>query len=1316
MAEKHPSDPHYRAALERTVPSASFTAEATHRELEATLHDLDREITPDRFLHKTIRDSEAAEATDTETSVDSFGDTTGLPEELRIADEQPERRFEVIGQIGHGATSRVYAVRDLGLDRTIALKLFRQARKNKEENRERFVYEARVTAHLEHPNIMPIHDIGVSDSRRVYFTMKNVNGMSVGHAIRAQREGGTVPEAFRTIEDKIRTVLKVCDGLAFAHSRGFIHQDIKPDNIMLGEFGEVLLLDWGCALSQGETSGRKPAGAYGTPAYMSPEQARREGVDQRSDIYCLCATLFHMLTLRHPTWADDPETFWEKKRAGVVDEVTEEEQRHVPASLLDFVRKGMTPDPADRYQSVVELREGLLEYQAHAESIALAESAVRSLAQSASPDYHLFANVTARLEQALEMWPGNDTASTALQQTRRAHAAAALDRGDTELAADIVGHEDTFADLRQRIDRARASALLRRRRSRRAWYAAAVLAALVIAAAAYFGYDYYQRFGKWQQVYHRDFTDGDTTVDDLAFSLYDLTDDENPILPTASGLRLTKSTIMWLRNVRERGDVRVEVVARWPETVDGLEILLASRRENPDRFYWVPTGYACQFGGWDGTTNVISRNDRPRQLGTATSVASELEPRRTYRLWFQRVGDRVGIFVEGRCVLETVEALPMTGDSLDRIAIRAWDDVDLQSVTVWRMGSAAKPHALVVGDALVRRNDLEGAVEEYLRVAGDLRETPVEIRGLLKAYLVAAKLNSDSIVDRQAIRSGLEDVAGGSATWATVMETDALALWEQDRPKEAFVLAAEVLDRFPDSRIALRMLDTRPNPFPSENAAPLLELLGRTQRVASLTLNDMGIEDLSPLRGMRLRRLDCVRNRITSLEPLRGMPLSQLLAQQNRIADLEPLRGMPLEQLSVAYSKVVSLEPLRGMPLVYLAIGANQVADLSPLNGMPLEFLSCHHNELTTLNGIEGLPLTRLEVEQNSITSLEPVRGMPLRELRMDRNQITDLSPLRGMPLERLGCEANGITDISVLADLPLKELYLGYNNIGSLSALHGLKLRILNAGNCGLGDVEPLRGMPLQFLDAGTNNIASLEPLAGAPLRELKINRNPISSLAPLRGMRLGSISLMDCMVRDLRPLAGMPLTWVSALGSPLADLAPFEESPPDQFEFDTVRRGRAYVDRILAAWELNGDSTVAHETRVLRAAREQDWNELLSLATPFQGHRYLFVPVFLAWEKGRELARKAGGHLVTVGSAEENAFVYALLPPRRGVWLGMQRSIEQIAWTTGEPVTFTGFFSENPPDTLCPSYMVPIDTPEQCWYDADRPELCSVVIEWDG
>jgi hypothetical protein len=193
MPKEPPPDRRLDYALERTVPAEDFSADGLRREIERTCQDDTPGVTPQSFLIRTETDETPA-PTDETTGFGGFGDTTGMPAKLIADRDRAGPRFRVVDEIGSGGTSRVYAVRDRSLNRTVALKLLRAARAAKPGIEQRFIHEARITAMLEHPNVMPVHDIGTTDNGRIYFTMKNITGVSLGDAIRAERDGSQPPE------------------------------------------------------------------------------------------------------------------------------------------------------------------------------------------------------------------------------------------------------------------------------------------------------------------------------------------------------------------------------------------------------------------------------------------------------------------------------------------------------------------------------------------------------------------------------------------------------------------------------------------------------------------------------------------------------------------------------------------------------------------------------------------------------------------------------------------------------------------------------------------------------------------------------------------------------------------------------------------------------------------------------------------------------------------------------------------------------------------------------------------------------------------
>lgn len=237
-----------------------------------------------------------------------------------------------------------------------------------------FVREACIMAQLAHPSIVPVHDIGVDARGDLYFTMKTVRGQTLHQRIRAT-EG---PLQRDQLFDIIEVVSRVCDALSFAHQHGVVHCDIKPENIMLGDFGEVYLLDWGMAriLSETQMQSARPTspmtneGALvtdgllmGTPSFMAPEQARaeRSAVDARTDVYAVGALLYFALTRQPPHRASTPSERLRLAREQVPN-TPRSIDPSIPAHLEEIILRAMDPLPARRFQSSATLKLALQDF------------------------------------------------------------------------------------------------------------------------------------------------------------------------------------------------------------------------------------------------------------------------------------------------------------------------------------------------------------------------------------------------------------------------------------------------------------------------------------------------------------------------------------------------------------------------------------------------------------------------------------------------------------------------------------------------------------------------------------------------------------------------------------------------------------------------------------------------------------------------------------------------------------------------------------------------------------------------------------------
>jgi serine/threonine-protein kinase len=269
---------------------------------------------------------------------------TGALQEMDLVREALASEYEIIEELGRGGMAMVYRARDRHLEREVAIKVLPFSLAFDAEFVERFQREARTAAQLEHPNIIPIYRVGRS-GRVIYFIMKFLRGGSLSTVL-AERRKLTPPE--------IRRLLVETGGaLGYAAQRGIVHRDIKPDNFMFDEFGQCVLTDFGIAKA---ASGQRLTGtgmSIGTPHYMSPEQARAQAIDGRSDIYSLGVVAYQSLTGTVPYDGEDSFSIGYKhitEPVPVPQLITADERR-----LFEVIKRMLMKDPADRFQSCEEL-------------------------------------------------------------------------------------------------------------------------------------------------------------------------------------------------------------------------------------------------------------------------------------------------------------------------------------------------------------------------------------------------------------------------------------------------------------------------------------------------------------------------------------------------------------------------------------------------------------------------------------------------------------------------------------------------------------------------------------------------------------------------------------------------------------------------------------------------------------------------------------------------------------------------------------------------------------------------------------------------
>jgi serine/threonine protein kinase/class 3 adenylate cyclase len=368
----------------------------------------------------------------------------------------------------------------------------------------------------------------------------------------------------------------------------------------------------------------------------------------------------------------------------------------------------------------------------------------------------------------------------------------------------------------------------------------------------------------------------------------------------------------------------------------------------------------------------------------------------------------------------------------------------------------------------------------------------------------------------------------------------------------------------------------------------------------------------------------------------------------------------------------------RAPELAGLDINSFQITNLDPLNSIrSLRGLDCSRNQLTSLDSLKNMiQLRALYCGQNYVSTLEPLNALSLIELYCNNNRIETLEPLRPMHL--------------------LERLYCGSNQIKSLS---------------------PLKGKPLYALDCSFNKITSLDAIADLhALEELYCASNQIRSLEPLRHSR--NLHYLDCRsnaIESLEPLKDLELYSLDCSGNRILTLDPYIDSknPPAEFIFDCDTLPDAQLERAQSAWSAKGLNFDASYCELLLALRQNDLQKAKTLASDYGGHRYLFVRNRLSAGDARQFCAKLGGHLVTITSESENAFLRQIVPTGISCRIGLVVVNGKPQWVTGESAEknfvppITDFRSSDRIVTWKNGSWLPLPSKE------DKP--MAFIVEWD-
>lgn len=351
--------------------------------------------------------------------------------EGELSNDEHKPRFSCNKEIARGGMGVIFEGYQNNLQREIAIKKLIKTFKDKQDKKDMFLSESMTTAYLDHPNIVPVYDLEQQNDE-IHLAMKLIKGVSWSQDLRKYE-----------LEKNLQILLQVCNAVAFAHSKGIIHCDLKPENVMIGQFGEITVMDWGVSVSMEKSSvapyRQEITTPMGTPVYFSPELANGQGskIGPWTDVYLLGAILCEILTGHPPHQAQTVFMTFCSAAEGRIPKFPDT----APQKLIDICCKALNPAKYKRYPSVLSFQRDIEDYLQHSKSILLSEQAQKNIENCKISDanaYDIFTEAYFDFRQALKLWNKNLAAQKGKEQACLQHAKAAMHREEFNLAETLL--------------------------------------------------------------------------------------------------------------------------------------------------------------------------------------------------------------------------------------------------------------------------------------------------------------------------------------------------------------------------------------------------------------------------------------------------------------------------------------------------------------------------------------------------------------------------------------------------------------------------------------------------------------------------------------------------------------------------------------------------------------------------------------------------------------------------------------------------------------------------------------------------------------
>lgn len=856
--------------------------------------------------------------------------------------EHPD--FRVKEHLASGGMGAVLEVEEATTLRPVALKVMHPNAMQSDEAQRRFMLEAQVMARLEHPNIVPMHVLKRDAEGKPFYTMKKVVGRDLQQIISAIRKGN-----LRTAEDfplarLLQIFQKICDAIGYAHSKGVVHRDLKPANVMVGEFGEVLVMDWGLAkiigqdedepsiaestditteLSESQLAnsdlldvgaGLTMDGALmGTPQFMAPEQAegRVNEIDGRTDVWALGGILYAILTLHPPITGKSLEELLSKVRTGEIAPPTVFNSSRaaakqvrvdpnfkllhcpslkIPAALSAIVKQAMQVEPDHRYPTAEDLREDVEAWQNGYATAAERAGMFKELALLLWR--HKLAAIGACLIIALAVGFGLRVRDSQLQTENalvELRSAIPLFIADID---DLIAAED-YEAAHERLDQC-----IKMIPDRSSFY---VKKGQLHQSSLMFD-EALEQFNKALEIA----PDDDAAMDELTFTR-----------------RLAKSSDLTMKELNE----------------------LSEHLVTGDRF--------TELGMVSSAVERI-RSQRQRELeDLRRKIINDGSLRESdFRL---TSGTGFGLHIE-RGNIRTLEFLK--GMPLRTLVVQTTNALDLKPLQGMPL-------------EILRFNS--PAITDYSPLEGMKLKDFQSWNSRARDFGVLAGMPLESVAMGGCNLTSIEFLKECPLQYVHLSGNPALADFSP--------LAGKKIGELWIASTAVTNLD-----------------FVRDMPLKALNLDNTAVADLTPAKGAPLQRLFLNATRVTDLSPLAGAPLTELWGG-GKLTSLNGLQGAPLTKLRLGGKQIFDLSPLRDSKMVDVGMGGTSIRDLRPLAGQPIQQLDLAGTQVTDLRPLAGMPIRSLQLHNNPY--LSKLNGLEqcqrLAYITLPKRQL-NLDPIRNLP------------------------------------------------------------------------------------------------------------------------------------------------------------------------------------------------------------------------------------------------------------------------------------------------------------------------------